>query len=129
LFYFKVKIEGLKSREPNHAFLRQFVGSLLAAWRLNIDVPHPNDVVSVACVEVGPVRAPAQRNAVLVATLAGRVDGNLEGVDELFCLQIPHLYGGAGGSAQPVAVGRENECVDDVLGLQRVETLAFVQVP
>ena len=92
-------------------------------------MPHANDVVGVACVQVGSVRAPAERDAVLIAALAGCVDGNLKGLDELLCLQIPNLYSRAGGSAQPVAVGRKHKRVDDVLGLQRVKPLAFVEVP
>lgn len=41
----------------------------------------------------------------------------------------PDLDAGAGGSAEPVAVGAEAQRVDDVPSIQSVQVLAFVQVP
>ncbi|GIL85543.1 hypothetical protein Vretifemale_14047, partial [Volvox reticuliferus] len=43
--------------------------------------------------------------------------------------QIPDLDGRLGGSAQPVAVRREAQAMDDVTGIQAVQALALSQVP
>lgn len=42
---------------------------------------------------------------------------------------LSHLDASRGSGAQPVAVGRENEGVDDVSGIERVQALAFLEVP
>ena len=44
-------------------------------------------------------------------------------------LEIEDLDACRGGSAEPVAVGGEDEGVDDVTGLEGVEVLALVEVP
>ena len=44
-------------------------------------------------------------------------------------LKIKDLDAGRGRSAEPVAVGREDEGVDDVAGLERVQVLALVEIP
>ena len=44
-------------------------------------------------------------------------------------LKVEDLDAGGGGSAQPVAVGGEDEGVDNVTGLEGVEVLALVEVP
>ena len=44
-------------------------------------------------------------------------------------LKVEDLDAGGGGSAQPVAVGGEDEGVDDVASLEGVEVLALVEVP
>ena len=44
-------------------------------------------------------------------------------------LKVEDLDAGGGGGAQPVAVGGEDEGVDDVTSLERVEVLALVKVP
>lgn len=46
-----------------------------------------------------------------------------------FALQIPNLNTALSGSAQPVAVGREDQGVNRVAGFQRVQVLAFTQIP
>lgn len=55
----------------------------------------------------------------------------LELIDNRLGLQVPDLDARGGGSAQPVAVGGEDQGVDDVitLALQGVEVLALVEVP
>jgi hypothetical protein len=47
----------------------------------------------------------------------------------LLALEIEDLDAASSGCAQPVAVGREDESVDDVTSLEGVEVLALVQVP
>lgn len=53
----------------------------------------------------------------------------LELVDDRLGLQVKDLDARSGSSAQPVPVGGEDEGVDDVTGLQRVQVLGLVQVP
>lgn len=53
----------------------------------------------------------------------------LEVVHHLLALQVPDLDALGRGGAEPVAVGGEDQGVDDVAGVQGVEALAFVQVP
>lgn len=49
--------------------------------------------------------------------------------DENQAATYPNLDAGAGGSAEPVAVGAEAQGVDDVPSVQRVEVFALVQIP
>ena len=44
-------------------------------------------------------------------------------------LKVEDLDAGCGRCAKPVAVGGEDEGVDNVTGLQRVQVLALVEVP
>ncbi len=44
-------------------------------------------------------------------------------------LQIEDFDAAGGGSTQPVAVGGEDQCVDNITGFQGVEVLALVEVP
>lgn len=50
-------------------------------------------------------------------------------IDDGLAKEIPDLDGALSGSAQPVAVGAEEEAVDDITGLKGVEVLGLVQVP
>jgi len=97
---------------------------------LSRDSPHTDNLISVSREQGlaigGPGEAQACRLEGLVATL-GKV-GDQVG-HECLGLQIPDLDAVLGGSAQPVSVGREDQRVDNVVGLQRVQVLAFIQVP
>ena len=53
----------------------------------------------------------------------------MEVVDDRLGLEIEDLDARGGGSAEPVSVGGEDERVDDVSSLERVEVLAVVEVP
>ena len=53
----------------------------------------------------------------------------LELINLALLLEIEDGDGGGGGSAEPVAVGGEDESVDLVAGVERVEVLGLVQVP
>ena len=44
-------------------------------------------------------------------------------------LEIENFDAGGGGRAEPIAVGREDEGVDDVTSLEGVEVLALIEVP
>lgn len=61
--------------------------------------------------------------------LASVGDLGLDVVDDRLGLEVEDLDARGGGSAKPVTVGREDEGVDDVSGLERVEVLAVVKVP
>lgn len=52
-----------------------------------------------------------------------------ESEEYALALKIEDLDTAAGCSAQPIAVRGEDESVDDVTGLERVEVLAVVEVP
>jgi hypothetical protein len=53
---------------------------------------------------------------------AKRVDDNLG-------FQIPNLDGIVSRGTQPVTVGRKDEAIDNVTGIETVKAFAFVQVP
>jgi hypothetical protein len=61
--------------------------------------------------------------------LADVSEFGLELINNRLALQVPNLDAGGSGSAQPVAVGGEDEGVDGVTSLQGVQVLAFVEVP
>lgn len=48
---------------------------------------------------------------------------------DALALKVEDLDAGGGGRAQPVAVGGEDEGVDDVTSLEGVKVLALVEVP
>ena len=47
----------------------------------------------------------------------------------LLALKVKDLDAGCSCRAEPVAVGGEDECIDNITCLQRVEVLALVEVP
>lgn len=53
----------------------------------------------------------------------------MEVVDKRLALEVEDLDGGSGSSTEPVSVGGEDESVDNVSGVERVEVLALVEVP
>jgi len=55
--------------------------------------------------------------------------GRLELVNNGLALEIEDLDAAGSGSAQPVAVGREDKSIDNITSLKRVEVLALVQIP
>merc|ERR1719440_2501489 len=63
------------------------------------------------------------------ACLAHGRELGLELVDYYFRLEVPDLDRERRRRAQPVAVRREDERVDDVARVERVEALALVEVP
>ena len=90
----------------------------------NVDT---DDVVGVSSEESGSIGRPCQ-------TGAGRHFSELWGfgsksVDNDLWFQIPDLDGIIGGGTQPVSVGAEDQPVDDVTGIQAVQSLSFVEVP
>lgn len=91
--------------------------------------PDADLVVGVTGVEGGAISRPGKGDALGLVSALGGLELGLEVVDDGLGVQVPDLDGGAGGSAEPVAVGAEDEGVDDVAGLQGVEVLGGVEVP
>merc|ERR1712078_568584 len=97
---------------------------------LSTHVPRADEAVRVARVEDRAVGGPADRRAVgRRRVLAHGRELGLELVDDDLALQIPDLDRERGGGAEPVAVRREDERVDDVARVERIQTLALVEVP
>ena len=49
--------------------------------------------------------------------------------EDLLALKVKDLYTRRRSSAQPVTVGREDQSVDHIARLQRIEVFTLVQVP
>jgi hypothetical protein len=86
-----------------------------------------HDFVGVTGKEGQAVGAPGQTGAGGDLTRFALL--GLERVDDDLTFQIPNLDTVLGGGAQPVPVGRKDQVVDNVAGVETVQTLAFVQVP
>lgn len=94
------------------------------------NTPSANLVVSVTSEQSLTVSTPGQRNTLRFTALATLLNVlRLELVNLALLLEVKDGDASAGGSAQPVAVGRENEGVDLITGVKGVEVLGFVQVP
>ncbi|DAZ95999.1 TPA: hypothetical protein N0F65_009300, partial [Lagenidium giganteum] len=95
------------------------------------DGPDAHNTIGVAREEDRAIGRPGERHAVweLSVLALWLLELWLEVVHDDLGLEVPDLDARGGGSAQPVAVWREHQGVDDVAGDEGVETLAFVEVP
>ena len=94
------------------------------------DTPAADLVVGVTSEEGLAVGAPGQRDTLgLPGLLANLQVLGLQLVNLGLLLEVEDDDAGGGGSAQPVAVGREDKGVDLVTGGERVQVLGLVQVP
>jgi len=94
------------------------------------DTPSTDDVVSVASEESLAISGPSQADALrLTALLADVLELGLELINLGLLLEVEDDDRAGGGSAQPVAVGGEDESVDLVVGVERVQVLALVKIP
>ena len=94
------------------------------------DTPAADLVVGVTSEEGLAVGAPGQGDALgLPALLANLHVLRLQLVNLGLLLEVEDDDAGGGGSAQPVAVGREDKGVDLITGGERVQVLGLVQVP
>lgn len=76
------------------------------------------------------VRGPRKGHTFRCVALGANVDKlGFELIDDRLALKVEDLDAGRCGGAEPVAVGREAERVDNIAGLKRVEVLALVKVP
>lgn len=89
-----------------------------------------DDVVGVTGKEGLTVGGPGEREALGVGrVLANTGELGLELVDNALGLEVEDLDARGSGSAEPVTVGREDESVDSVTSLERVEVLAVRELP
>ena len=94
------------------------------------NTPGTDLVVSVTSEESLAVSAPGQADALGLAALLALLDVlGLELVNLALLLEVEDGDAGGGGSAEPVAVGGEDEGVDLVTGVEGVEVLGLVEVP
>ena len=94
------------------------------------DTPGTDLVVSVTSEESLAVSAPGQADTLGLAALLALLDVlGLELINLALLLEVEDGDAAAGGGAEPVAVGREDEGVDLVTGLEGVEVLGLVEVP
>lgn len=94
------------------------------------DTPGTDLVVGVTGEESLAVSRPGEGDTLrLTALLANLHVLRLKLINLALLLEVEDDDAGGGGSAQPVAVWREDESVDLVTGGQRVQVLALVQVP
>lgn len=84
-----------------------------------------DDVVGVTGEEGLTVGGPGEREALGVGrVLANSGELGLELVNDALGLEVEDLDARGSGSAEPVSVGGEDESVDSVTSLERVEVLA-----
>lgn len=94
------------------------------------NTPSTDLVVRVTSEQSLAVSAPGQRDTLGLTALLALLDVlGLELVNLALLLEVEDADAGAGGSAEPVAVRRENEGVDLVSGVEGVEVLGLVEVP
>lgn len=94
------------------------------------DAPGADLVVGVTSEEGLAIGGPGEGNTLGLSALLANLDVlGLELVNLALLLEVEDDDARGGGSAQPVAVGGEDEGVDLVTGVERVEVLALVQVP
>lgn len=91
---------------------------------------NADNVVRVTSEEGLTVGGPSEREALGVGrVLANTGELGLELVNDALGLEVEDLDARGGGSAEPVTVGGEDESVDSVTGLERVEVLAVRELP
>ena len=98
--------------------------------RTGHDTPGADDVVGVTSEQGLAIGGPGEGHTLgLAALLADGGELGLELVDLALLLEVEDDDGAGGGSAEPVAVGREDESVDLVVGVEGVQVLGLVKVP
>jgi len=93
-------------------------------------LPDTDLVISVTREQSSAISGPGKGNALRVlGFLATLEEFGRELVNNGLGLEIPDLDARGGGSAEPVAVGREDKGVDNVTSLKRVQVLRVVKIP
>jgi len=94
------------------------------------NTPGPNDVIRVSSEQGLTICTPCQADTLwLSALLANSLELGLQLVDLALLLQIKDDDAAGSGSAEPVSVGGEDEGVDLITSVQRVEVLRLIQIP
>ncbi len=92
--------------------------------------PDADLVVGVSGKQNLAISRPGKRNTLRWLRLLTNINKlGVELINEVFGFQVPDLDSRLGGGAEPVAVGREAERIDDRTGLERVQVLAIVEIP
>lgn len=90
-------------------------------------MPDTDCIIRAASIQSGAISGPSKGYA---ARNTDSGDGlKLDVVDDILAQEIPDLNGRLGGRAEPVAHGAEDEAVDHIAGLERVQMLGSIQVP
>jgi len=108
---------------------RRCWGLGLATGSSNRYLPHSDKVIGVSSEQSLTVSGPGKGQT--LGRLSTGASGNLrsEVFDHVLAFKVPDLDGGAGGSAQPVSVGREAQAVDGIGVLKGVKMLSVIQIP
>ena len=88
---------------------------------------NANQIVGESGKESGSIGRPGQAGAggdLAVFRLFGT-----ERIDNHLGFEIPNLDRIVRGGTQPVPVGRKYQAIDNFTGIERVQSLAFVQIP
>jgi len=92
--------------------------------------PDADNVIRETTEQGLTICRPSQRNALrLTGVLSNLNKVRLKLIDNRLALEIEDLDATGGGSAEPVAVGAEDQGVDNIAGFQGVQVLAVVEVP
>jgi hypothetical protein len=92
--------------------------------------PDTNLVVGVSSKQDLAIGRPGERDTLRGQRLLTDINEfRVEFVNKVLGFQVPDLDARFSSSAQPVAVRREAESIDDRASFQRVKMLAVVQVP
>ncbi len=95
------------------------------------DTPSTDDVISVTSEESLSISGPGERDTLWLAGLLVGRDWELwlELINLGLLLEVEDDDGAGGSSAQPVSVWREDEGVDLITSVERVEVLGLVKIP
>jgi len=97
---------------------------------LYADGPDTDKVVREATEQCLAIRGPCEGHALRLLRVLANIDEiGLELINNGFALEIKYLDAAGGRGAKPVSVGGEDEGVDGVTSLERVQVLAIVEIP
>jgi len=92
--------------------------------------PSPNLIVSVSGKKGLSIRTPSQADALRLPALFSLLNiFRLKLINFALLLQVENGDAARCRSAEPVAVGREDEGMDLISGLKRVEVFRFIEIP
>jgi len=122
-----------KTKRSQHRVLMIFLvlpSHPAGTLRAGHDTPGADEVVGVAGEQGLAVSGPGEGDTLGLAGLLADSGGlGLELVDLALLLEVEDDDARGGGSAEPVAVGGEDQGVNLVTGVQGVQVLGLVQVP
>jgi len=97
---------------PNQFLLQRF---------LRADGPDTNEVVSETTEQGLAISRPRDRHTLGLSRVGANInEAGLELIDNRLALQVEDLDAAGGSSAEPIAVRREHESIDDITSFKRV---------